>query len=254
VRGTVRIRLLVLAVASVALVGVGVSPASAAPVADQTQTIPSGSSAGIGYVNTAVPVRDYDLGSYFTAGLSGSLTRIDIPIFGYNRAGTPLDAQVQVWNVDGSGQPIGAALATQVIPEATLAALGSGTLSTAFLAPASVTAGNKYGFTFSFVVPPVPGPYNSTLGMYIGTPAADKAAIFNQGSPPAPPAWSSSLSTGIGFTTYVDATPPAPPAPPAPGLAKTGFDAQPYLLLAGGLLGLGVIAFGISSALRRRKA
>ncbi len=241
-RGTVRSRLLVLAIASVALVGVGVSPASAAPVADQTQTVtPIGVIAASSITSAATQV---DLGSTFVAGLAGSLTRIDIPIAGYHLAGTPLDAQLRLWNVDGSGKPIGAALATQVIPQATLAALGlPGTLSTTFRAPATVTAGTTYAFTVGFVLGS--GTLSSILDMRNGASAVGKTVVEINGGFANLPGW------GISFTTYVDTT---PPAAPAPGLAKTGFDAQPYLVLAGGLLGLGVIAFGISSALRRCKA
>ncbi len=187
-----------------------------------------------------------DLGSDFTAGLSGSLSRIDIPLAYYNQTGPKLDAQVRVWNVDASGLPTGAALATQVIPEATLAT-ASAILSATFLAPATVTAGSKYALSLGFL--PAPGTPTSYLGINIVTGAPDKQMVAYQTS------WNP-VAAGMGFTTYVDApaAAPAAPAPPAPGLAKTGFDAQPYLLLAGGLLGLGVIAFGISSARRRRKA
>jgi len=247
VRGTVRNRLLVSAVASVALVSVGVVPASAAPVADQTQTIVQLGVISPSY-QTAPAIIQTDVGSSFTAGLSGLLSRIDIPVLSYTQSGSPkLDAQLQVWNVDGLGLPTGAALATQVIPEATVApfSTAAGTLNMTFVTPATVTAGTKYAFTIGFVPFPTGTP-NSVLNMAGGNAvAADKRFVtITNGMPYVSP------SGGINFTTYVDV--PAPPA--APSLAKTGFDAQPYLVLAGGLLGLGVIAFGISSALRRRKA
>jgi hypothetical protein len=193
------------------------------------------------------PASQVDLGSTFVAGLTGSLTRIDIPIAAYVRTGPAIDARVRVWTVDGTGKPNFPLLATQVIPQATLVAAIPGTLSTTFLAPATVTAGTTYAFTIGFVLGA--GTLDSQLGLVYGPPATGKSlAKIDTG------VFSAVPTDGISFTTYVDATLPAAPAPSAPGLAKTGFDAQPYLLLAGGLLGVGVIAFGISSTLRRRKA
>ena len=116
VRGTARNRLLVLAVASIALVGVGVLPASAAPVADQTQTIPSSGLSTYAIV--------WKVGNSFTAGISGTLQELSVPVLSYSAGTTPLaDAQAQVWNVDGSGLITGAALASQSIPAGSLAPL-----------------------------------------------------------------------------------------------------------------------------------
>ncbi len=215
-------------------------------MADQTQSVTPTGVVAVKF--TRSPASQLDVGSTFVAGLTGSLSQIDIPTANYTR-GSRLDAQVRVWNVDGTGKPNGPALATQVIPEATVGAQTAvtGILSTTFLAPATVTAGTTYAFTVGFVLGA--GTLDSQLDLDYGLPAAGKTLVaIDTGVPIA------ALPLGISFTTYVDATLPALPAPPEPGLAKTGFDAQPYLLLAGGLLGLGVIAFGISSALRRRKA
>ena len=247
-RGTVRNRLLVLAVASASLMGVGVSPAAAAPVADQTQAI--GTFIVIDVTSSTVPVDQVDLGSAFTAGLSGSLSKIDVPVGGYIQTGTKLDAHVRVWNVDAvSGLPTGAALATQVIPEATLAPLASGgTLSTTFTNPATVVAGTKYAFTVGFI--PAAGTFDSILQISLGIgPAPGMRAVQTTNGNTAMYA-----ALGMNFTTYVDDLPAPPPAPPAPGLAETGFDAQQHLVVAIGLLGLGVIALGIRRTVRRRTA
>jgi hypothetical protein len=240
--------LLVLAVASVALVGVGVSPASAAPVIDQTQTTGGGSQLR---AESIFGLRAVDLGSTFVAGLTGSLTRIDIPVQGYSNTGTLLDAQVRVWTVNQiTGRLAFPILATQVIPEATTRRMANSEfiLTTTFDTPATVTAGTKYAFTVGFVSGV--GTLDSTLAINAGTPGVDKTVVGIDGN-----VFTADPTKGISFTTYVDAS-AAPPAPtaPAPSLAKTGFDGQPYLVLVGGLLALGVIALGISSTLRRRAA
>ena len=248
-RATVSRRLLIVAVASVALLGVGVLPASAAEVVDQTQAISPFLPVGVGY-RTVPTVDQVDLGSSFTAGLSGALSKIDVPVDSYSQTGPKLDAQVRVWHVDAiTGLPTGPAMATQVIPEAALAPLASGgTISTTFITPATVTAGTKYGFTIGFV--PASGTPDSTLQVSLGTgPAASKHALeISNGFP------TIYAALGISFTTYVTASPSAPPAPTAPALAKTGFESQSYLAIAGELIGLSVIAFGISRTLRRRTA
>jgi hypothetical protein len=191
-----------------------------------------------------------EMGSSFTAGLSGSLTRIDIPVVLYNYTAPATDARIRVWNVDGAGLPFGASIASQTIPVASLSALATGgTLSATFATPATVAAGTKYAFTLGFVTSPSSG--TQQLGVDAVLAAADKRGVFFTNGTA-----SIDSTYGLSFTTYVDgpAAPPAAPAPSAPGLAKTGFDAQPYLVVAGGLLGLGVIAFRLSSTLRRRKA
>jgi hypothetical protein len=184
------------------------------------------------------------------AGLTGSLTRIDIPVTSYVHVGGLLDAQVRVWTVNQiTGRLAFPILATQVIPQATLTALVSGgTLSTTFATPAPVTAGTKYAFTVGFV--PDASMHISQLAIDTGTPDVDKTVVGIGGG-----LFTADPTKGISFTTYVDAS-AAPPAPTAPAasLAKTGFDGQPYLVLVGGLLALGVIALGISSTLRRRAA
>jgi len=250
-----------LAVASAVLVGMGVSPASAASVADQTQTASGGPTVFATWA--MIPfVNQKDAGSSFTAGLSGALTKIEMPVVNYNSTTPKLDAQVRVWAVDGSGLPTGTALATETITHATLLAVATGgTVSVTFTTPASVTAGTKYAFTLSFINGSAGIGTNSNVQFQTGTAPADKRAVYNISG-----VYSVDTARGISFTTYVDTavTPPGapvpppgapvPPASPASGLAMTGFEAQPYLVVVGGLLGLGVIAFGISSALRRRKA
>jgi hypothetical protein len=250
VRRTVRSRLLVLAAASFVLVGFGGLPASAAAVADFTQSGLSGASAN-GQTFSG-PSYEMKIGNAFTAGVSGSLQRIDLAVTSYTVYSAPaLDAQAQLWNVDGSGSITGAAIASQSIPAASLAPLASGgTFSVVFGTPAAVAAGAKYAFTIGFTR--VSGTPSSEIVFSAGVaPAGKRVVAIENGNFILDP------RNGMNLTTYVDASPAALPAPPAPGvpcLATTGFDAQPYLLLAEGLLGLAAIAFGISIVLRRRKA
>jgi hypothetical protein len=87
VRRTVRSRLLVLAAASFVLVGFGGLPASAAAVADFTQSGLSGASAN-GQTFSG-PSYEMKIGNAFTAGVSGSLQRIDLAVTSYTVYSAP---------------------------------------------------------------------------------------------------------------------------------------------------------------------
>jgi hypothetical protein len=140
-------RLLLAAVMGVALVSAGVSPASAAPVVDQTQ---SGASIGVmrvSFLTVGAPPPE-GLGSQFTAGVSGQLTQIDIPVTdALSASGTFLGVQVSVYSVDSFGVPTGGPLAVQDVPGAVIATLAAGgTLNVVFSTPATVAAGTPYAF------------------------------------------------------------------------------------------------------------
>ena len=222
-------------VASAALMTAGVAPAQAAPVADQVQS----GLTGTDYTTIAhLPAYQSVVGSPFQAGHSGSLTSIDLPIYYYvHNAGSGFDAQMKVWNVDGSGLPTGAALATQTIPVASMTPFDStpGTLSVAFSSPATVTAGTNYAFTVEFIV--VGAGWNE-LGYEAGlAPAGRRLIVDSTGSFVVDGAY------GINFTTYVDAGSSGQPLPNtgANTAEMVGFAAFAAGLLAAGALALVVV-------------
>lgn len=174
------------------------------------------------------------VGSPFRAGISGSLTSIDLPIYYYDHySGSSFDAQMQVWNVDGDGLPTGSALATQTIPVASLTPFDTtpGTLSVAFSAPATLTAGTNYAFTIGFII--VGSGWNE-LGTEAGLAPAGKRLIEN---------YSGSMAVdgtyGINFTTYVDA---GSSSQPLPDTGHSGSVTAVSLGVSGGLLAAGALA------------
>jgi hypothetical protein len=229
-----------------ALFSVGVSPAQAAPVADQTQSGLTGTNiqASILQMGPTV-IGTTDIGSSFTAGLSGQLTSIEVQVSAYSSGSPAHGAQAKVWSVDGSGLPTGAALATQTIPVASLAA---GALTVDFTTPANVTAGTHYVFTIGFIE--TTGAFMSQLSFDGGiAPAGKRVAGFASGGTPY-------LDTayGINFTTYVDEGDSEGPSTGASAgaLVNTGASESVTSNLFGmsaGLLAVGALAW---VAARRR--
>jgi hypothetical protein len=224
-----------------ALISAGVAPAQAAPVADDSQTGLTGNDY-TSIANTGFST-NWVVGSPFRAGISGSLTSINLPIYYYDHySGASFDAQMQVWNVDGGGLPTGSALATQTIPVASLTPFAAtpGTLSVAFSAPATITAGTNYAFTIGFII--VGAGWNE-LGYEAGLAPAGKRLIENS---------MGSLvvdgTYGINFTTYVDAGSSSQP------LANTGRSESVTTISLGvsaGLIAAGALALVV---VRRRLA
>ena len=201
-----KLALVAVVLAAAGLMTLGSAPAQATPAADFIQSGLTGTDYAA-IANTDFPT-DFIQGSPFRAGLSGSLTSIDLPIFYYDvMSGSAFDVQMNVWNVDGSGLPTGAALATQTIPAASLTPFGAtpGTLSVTFSNPATITAGTDYAFTIEFIIV---GSGHNELGFEAGLVPAGKRLMNNQGG-------SMALDTlyGFNFTTYVDADSPSQPLP-----------------------------------------
>jgi hypothetical protein len=232
-----------------ALFSVGVSPAQAAPVADQTQSGLTGTGANVMLMqnlSTGAVLFETEVGSSFTAGLSGQLTSIDVQTSAYSGGFPAHDAEARVWSVDGSGLPTGTALATQTIPVASLNP--AGTLTINFATPATVTAGTHYVFTIGFIE--TTGAFMSQLSFDGGiSPAGKRVAGFAGGGTPY-------LDTeyGINFTTYVDEGDSEGPSTGASAgaLVNTGASESVTSNLFGmsaGLLGVGALAW---VAARRR--
>jgi hypothetical protein len=214
-----------------ALFSVGVSPAQAAPVADQTQSGLTGTNiqASILQMGPTV-IGTTDIGSSFTAGLSGQLTSIEVQTSAYSAGFPAHDAEARVWIVDGAGLPTGTALATATIPVASLNP--TGTLTITFATPATVTAGTNYAFTIGFVEQT--GAMVSQLTFPTGIAPAGKHFIsLANGTPGLHSPY------GINFTTYVESVAPEDPSdeePPSGAsdeeLADTGANASAVVALA----------------------
>jgi hypothetical protein len=239
---------LVTVLVTAALFSVGVAPAYAAPVADQTQSGLTGTGAGVMMIQnlgTGAVLFKTEMGSSFTAGLTGQLTSIEVQVSAYSSGFPAHGAQAKVWSVDGSGLPTGAALATQTIPVASLAA---GALTVDFTTPANVTAGTHYVFTIGFIE--TTGAFMSQLSFDGGiSPAGKRVAGFAGGGTPY-------LDTeyGINFTTYVDEGDSEGPSTGASAgaLVNTGASESVTSNLFGmsaGLLAVGALAW---VAARRR--
>jgi hypothetical protein len=216
------------------------APVSAAPVVDQTQTVTLVGISGPSCVDMG-GVYNMGVGSTFTAGVSGLLTSIDVPIAG---TATPSGLTMNVWNADGvSGLPTGAPIASQTVSVATLNSLASGgNLSVGFGTPATVVATNKYVFTLDFPADCAGSSYS--LWMDVGEAPSDKRRVANvSGSFYIHPQY------GLGFTTYVESPPTQ--TPPSE-LSSTGIDRAGLGQLIGGSALVVALGAVMLSATRRR--
>lgn len=226
---------LVALVIACGFVGAGALPAFAVPRVDQTQTL---TAAGVTSLGCYEPVPGVavcqELGSTFTAGISGRLTSIDVPTI---RNLNPADLTVSVWNVDAvSGLPTGSAIATQVIPAASL--VSGETVSVAFTSPATVVAGRDYVFILEFPLSSASTGAGMLLSLGV-SPADKRAAGFTYIDP----------GYGISFTTYVDDAPVS--AAPLADTGSNGSVVGSSVGISVGLLVVGALAFVIA---RRRIA
>ena len=223
-----------------ALFSVGVSPAQAAPVADQTQSGLTGSAQGAVFLGNFLKT---EIGNSFTAGLSGQLTSIEVQTSSYGASPTAHGAEAKVWSVDGNGLPTGTALATATIPVASIPTAG-GTLTITFSTPATVTAGTNYAFTIGFI--DTPGATASSIYLPGGVaPLGKRAVSFSNGTPALNPI------DGINFTTYVDEGDSEGPPTGASDeeLADTGANASAVVALAP----LGALVLLASALIVRRR-
>jgi hypothetical protein len=82
------------------------------------------------------------IGQSFTAGLSGLLSRVSL---GITRLRTVTQITASIYSADGTGNAVGAALASETIVGTTVPTTNSGSLvNFDFASPISVTAGTKY--------------------------------------------------------------------------------------------------------------
>ena len=224
--------------------------AYATPQVDQTQSLTTGGSGGP-LCSFMGPMSINDAaGTTFTAGITGSLTSIDIPLLWIY---TSDNLQVSIY-ATSSGRPTGSALAVQIISPAALASVASGgTLSVTFTSPATVQSGTGYAFVLDF--PSCSSSAQASMATVTSVPG--RAFIYKQGSA----AWNSYAPTGINFTTYVEAPAPqntpsatpsvttSPSATPAGQLANTGSDLVEATLLWGSL---GTVFLGLGAGLNAR--
>lgn len=224
--------------------------ASAAPVADQTQTLSFLGTTGP-MCSTGMMASNSTVGSVFTAGLTGALTSIAFPI---QQTSTADNLLVSVYSLSG-GLPAGQPLASQTIPSSSLLPLSQGgTLTVNFDTPASVVSGSEYAFTFKF-------PSCSSMAQLSvpeGIAPADKRLVFNQNNSAT---WFKETTYGMNFTTYVDVPQaqgsPTPvqtssPSSPPQELAQTGNGFEQYFLLWSSL-GIFVIASGLALLAKTNK-
>jgi hypothetical protein len=216
------------------------TPVSAAPVVDQTQAVTLVGISGPSCVDMG-GVYNMGVGSTFTAGVSGLLTSIDVPIAGTD---TPSGLTMNVWNADAvSGLPMGAPIASQAVSVATLDSLASGgNLSVGFGTPATIVAANKYAFTLDFPADCAGSSYS--LWMDVGEAPSDKRRVANVSGN-----FSVHPQYGLGFTTYVESPPTK--TPPSE-LSSTGIDRASLGQLIGGSAMVVALGAVFLSAMRRR--
>lgn len=157
------------AVVVLCLVSLGGSVAQAQAVLDQSMTMVNNGGTFVG--------AGLEVGQTFTAGRSGSLTRVDLLL---SQSPGRVDRVIVVPAPDlivtiqatTNGAPNGTVLATQTIPSASFASLpinADGAIEVTFSSPASIQAGTTYAIAMAapntFVPPPgtrfFPGGYNT---------------------------------------------------------------------------------------------
>lgn len=226
---------LVALVIACGFVGAGALPAFAVPVVDQTQTVTAAGEAAVSCYEPGPGVAVcQEQGSTFTAGISGRLTSIDVPTI---RNVNPADLTVSIWIADAvTGLPTGSAIATQVIPAASL--VSGETVSVAFTPPATVVAGTDYVFILGFPLSSASSGPGILVSLGV-SPADKRLADFTDIDP----------VYGISFTTYVDDAPVS--AAPLADTGSNGSVVGSSVGISVGLLVVGALAFVIA---RRRLA
>lgn len=225
------------------------SSALATPASDQTQTVTNqGSTSAI--CSTGMMAINYAIGSTFTAGVTGNLTSVDIPVM--QNAGNA-DVTVSIYALS-NGVPSGQALATETFLGSSLTSIANGgTFSAVFSSPAAVVSGNSYAFSFRF---PSCASY-AQMVVRVGSTPADKRLVYNQNSNPN---WTVDNNYGIAFTTYVE-VPQVQSSPSASSSSSVVPSSAPQLAvtsapnLAGmfGWLSFATLLIGAGSALITQK-
>lgn len=138
------------------------------------------------------------VGQSFTAGQSGSLTRIDVGSVIRNVAIGSLT--VQVFDAAG-GFPTGAAIASTSIAEVDVPSGSVGSITAEFTSPATVISGRQYVFTLV--------PQTGSLQIVVVDPGSYLAGTTIDNGPSS---WAlvGGANPDMVFTTYVDGAPTGP--------------------------------------------
>jgi hypothetical protein len=148
----------------------------------------------------------FSLAQTFTAGLSGGLDRVDLPL--RRRAQTTLPVNVQITSVELSGAPNNAnVLATTTVPANEFPTSGTGFVAITFAVPAAVVAGTQYAIV-AYTADPNEGAYEwggSTINSVTGNVYASGEPWASLTSPPT--TWAREKDRqfvfDLGFKTYV---------------------------------------------------
>jgi hypothetical protein len=151
----------------------------------------------------------FSLAQTFTAGLSGGLDRVDLPL--RRRAQTTLPVNIQITSVEVGGAPNNlSVLASTTVPANAIPTSGTGFVAITFTAPAPVVAGTQYAIV-AFTADPAEGAYEWGGS----TPNALTGNVYASGEPWAtvtspPTTWTREVDRGfvfdLGFKTYVTPT------------------------------------------------
>jgi hypothetical protein len=148
----------------------------------------------------------FSLAQTFTAGLSGSLDQVELPL--RRRAQTTLPVNIQITSVESGGAPNNAGvLASTTVPASEIPTSGTGFVAITFTVPPSVVAGAQYAI--------VAYTADSNEGAYEwggSTPNPSTGNVYAAGEPWAsinspPSTWTAETERGfvfdLGFKTYV---------------------------------------------------
>jgi hypothetical protein len=199
----------VLAASSIGLA----SPAAAIGTLDQSATGSDGG--GSDLQNTSMT-----LSQTFTAGMGGQLAQVDLYL---SKSGTPTSATLSIKAVDGSGNPIGIALASEVVSAAAISGVFS-TIPVVFANPATITAATQYALVLSCQSCASGFPFMSRIGWGTATNSYSDGIADNSNYSP----WAGG-GLDFMFATYVSLASVAVFAGPTPadvlqqvGLPKSG--------------------------------
>jgi len=185
-------RLLAASLTALALFGIstGVAPTALAAVTQDQNTIPPGAITAVGWVNSTS-----EQGQVFTAGVTGLLSRLDMPLA---KSGTATNLSVVIQGVT-AGVPNGSTIAsTSVSISSVPADPNPSTVTVSFTSPASLVAGTEYAFLLRST-----DAANAVI-VFEGTTYSGGRAIFN----------GNVMGNDLAFATYVTTSDSGPTPPP----------------------------------------
>lgn len=216
-----------------------ISSALAADVIDQQQDL-----AVIGTANSQCdsggPMGPTNIvnGSTFTAGVTGSLTRIEVPVSSISITDP---VWLRVYNTSGqvpTGDPIASQEVSSILVDTNAS---GGSLIVDFAKPTYVVAGTKYAFALGF---DSCSTGQAKLEIQMGIPEGGDTLVQYQSSNSS---WVNDGYYGINYTTYVETFPSFSPSPsptatplvpsnPDDTLADTGSNFDPTLWIIAGFI------------------